>query len=302
MDFKTCNEALDYYYATRNNQFVLRKKKDDLNKIIKKHIAKLNKKIKIYKESLEDAKKIGSLQKKGEYITCNIYRLKKGMASFETIDYETGENITINLDKTLSPSQNAQKLFKKAAKLKTAEKINTKQLANATEECDYLERASLFVTQSDDASGIQAIFDELVTYGYVNSPKNAKKQKEEIISFREFVSPSGYKIMVGRNDKQNERLTMGIAEKSDIWFHTKNIPGSHVILFSQGKTLDEIDDDTVLFAAALAAKYSGAKLGGKTPVDYTYKINIKKPPASRPGKVIYETYYTLLVDPSDVLK
>ena len=101
---------------------------------------------------------------------------------------------------------------------------------------------------------------------------------------------------MGRNDKQNDRLTMGIAKKDDIWFHAQKMPGAHVLLVTGGKNINDIDDESIEFAARLAAKYSSAKMGGKIPIDYTYRSNIKKPPASRPGKVIYDKYWTLYID------
>jgi predicted ribosome quality control (RQC) complex YloA/Tae2 family protein len=230
-------------------------------------------------------------------ITANIYRLQKGMIRFEAADFLTGEPVSVSLDISLTPAQNAQKLFKKAAKLKTAEKINTRQLKDALEERESLGSALLHVQKAEEPADLDEIAWQLEKEGVLREQRKKKAAPPPESKPREFTSPSGYTILVGKNDRQNDVVTMRIADKADIWFHAKNIPGSHALLQTRGTPLEKIDDATVLMAASLAAKYSAAVQSGKTPVDYTQRQNVKKPPGSRPGKVIYDHYYTVYVEP-----
>jgi len=297
MVFGTANEMLDYYYTKRYLYHLLSGRKDALSGLLKKAYAKLEKKIKIYMESLEDAKKAEGLTARAQMITANIYRLQKGMSRFETADFITGEPVQIPLDITLTPAQNAQKLYKKAAKLKTAEKINARQLASALEERESLESALTHVQKAEEISDLDEIAWQLEKDGYIREPRRKKIAPPPESKPREYASPSGFTILIGKNDRQNDIVTMRTADKADIWFHAKNIPGSHVLLQTRGTPLDKIDDATVLMAASLAAKYSAAVQSGKTPVDYTQRQNVKKPPGSRPGKVIYDHYFTVYVEP-----
>ena len=226
-------------------------------------------------------------------ITANIYRLDKGADCLEAEDFESGETVRIQLDKSLTPSQNAQKLYKRAAKMKTTKEIYEKRLKEAVDEDEFLSSSLMFVSKAESAEDIEEI-EGILSKEKVIVRKGSRLP--EVSEPKEYTSPSGYTVYVGRNDKQNDRLTMGIARKGDIWFHAQKMPGAHVLLVTDGRDINDIDDETIVFAAKLAAKYSSAKLGGKTPVDYTYRQNIKKPPASRPGKVIYDKYWTVYVD------
>jgi len=299
MLFTTANDMLDYYYEKRDFDRRLSRRKDFLSGLLKKAVTKFNKKIKIYMESLEEAKNADGLIARAQMITANIYRLQKGIPRFEAADFSTGEPVSIALDIMLTPAQNAQKLYKKAAKLKTAEKINSRQLKDALEERDSLESTLTHVQKAEDLSDLDELSWQLEKEGILREQRRKKPALPPESKPREFTSPSGYSILVGKNDRQNDIVTMRIADKADIWFHAKNIPGSHVLLKTNGKPLDEIDDATVLMAASLAAKYSAAGQSVKTPVDYTQRQNVKKPPGSKPGKVIYDNYFTLYVEPLD---
>ena len=294
--FATMNEALYFYYSARAEHFALKQQKDALNRRLSKILTRLNKKIKTLTDGLEDAKKIDSLIKKGDLITANIYQLKRGQTSFEAMDYQTGKTVRITLDATLTPAQNAQKIYKRAAKLKTTKEIYEARLAQAEDERDFLRSEQVFIEHACSAQELDEIILLLEKEKIFEAPRKRTKTADLHSDPLQFTAPGGYTVYVGRNDKQNDRLTMGIAKKEDLWFHAKNMPGSHVLLVTGGVTLDEIDDDAVVFAAKKAAQYSAAKAGGKTAVDYTYRANVKKPPASRPGKVIYDHYYTVFVD------
>lgn len=294
--FDSVNGMLDYYYSRRLEIFRLAAQRDALLKTVGKLYSKLQKLIHIYEASLQDANKAQKLQQRADYITANIYRLKKGMASFEAVDYETGQTITIPLDVSRTPQETAQKLYKKIAKYKTAAALNSERLERALEEREFLEGVLHFTENAESTDEIADIRHTLVRAGYL-APVNKNKKEEETSSRPlTYTSPSGYTILVGKNDRQNDILTMRVAAKTDLWFHAQKTPGSHVLLLTDGMQLNDIDDETIVMAAELAAAHSRAKQSGKTPVDYTQRKNLKKPPGARPGKVIYDDYFTVYVD------
>ncbi|MEG2624884.1 MAG: NFACT RNA binding domain-containing protein [Christensenella sp.] len=295
-DFSTVNETLDYYYNQRLMISKLRQQRESLYKTINKSYTKLMKLINIYEATLSDADKTQRLQKRADLITANIYRLKKGMTSFEALDYENGENISIPLDVSRSPQDTAQKLYKKISKLKTAALMSAEKLNAAREEQEFLEGALHFTENAEFTEDISDIKHTLIRAGYLSSPPKSKKTAEAPSKPLRFISPSGYEIFVGKNDRQNDELTMRIADKDDIWFHAQKTPGSHVLIVTHGTALNDIDDETVVLAAELAAAHSRARQSNKAPVDYTQRKNVKKAPASRPGKVIYDEYFTVYVD------
>lgn len=295
--FNSANEMLDFYYTKRYEHFKLVQQKDSLIKFLEKNLAKLTKRIKIYNSEIENAARSDKIQKRADAITANLYRLKKGMKEFECIDYETGATVKIELDLSSTPQALAQKLYKKIAKYKKAAKLNTQKLSEALDERDFLYGSMLFAENAQNSADIEEIKQTLTDAGYMSAPSKNKKADKIESEPLSFTAPGGYAVLVGKNDRQNEKLTLHTASKEDIWFHTQKIPGSHVVLFTRGKDLDDIEDEAIEFAASLAAYYSRAKQSGKTPVDYTQRKNIKKPPASRPGKVIYDNYFTLYTDP-----
>lgn len=296
MQFDTCNSMLDYYYTRRAEIFRLTQQKDALSKTVGKLLSRLERRINIYQASLDDIKKASKFQKRADLITANLYQLKKGMQEFETVDYETGETVTVPLDVSLTPQDLAQKLYKKIAKYKKTAAYNSQRLEEAYEEQEFLLGALHYTENAQTSSDISDIRQSLSKAGYLASPPKSKKQKEEESLPLRFESPTGYEIYVGKNDRQNDALTMRTATKEDIWFHAQKTPGSHVLLVTNGVDLNDIDDETIVYAATLAASHSRAKQAGKTPVDYTQRKNIKKPPNSRPGKVIYDDYFTVYVD------
>jgi predicted ribosome quality control (RQC) complex YloA/Tae2 family protein len=294
--FEECNEMLDFYYTRRAEIFRMTQQKEALAKNISRLLGKVEKKITIYRNNISDASRAGKVKARADAITTNIYRLKKGIAEFEATDYETGKQVKVALDLSMTPQQLAQKLYKKVAKQKKSMEMNTAWLKDALDEQEFLLGTLHYTENARDSSDIGEIKSSLANAGYLpKPPKNKAKEQAESLPLR-FVSPSGYDIFVGKNDRQNDILTMRTAAKDDIWFHAQKIPGSHVILSTNGAALDDIDDGTIVYAASLAAHYSRAKQSGKTPVDYTQRKNIKKPPGSRPGKVIYDDYFTVYVD------
>ncbi|MCQ2449679.1 MAG: NFACT family protein, partial [Clostridia bacterium] len=204
--------------------------------------------------------------------------------------------ITIPLNPAWSPSTNAAKYFKDYKKSYTAEQTLTELIDRDEREIEYLESVLETIERSNDLSDLAEIREELVDTGYLRAAR-MQKRKPPKEDFRTFVSPEGFRIMVGKNNRQNDRLTTRIAAKNDLWFHVKNIPGSHVIVFCDGKSVGE---ETILYAANLAAYFSKATASAQVPVDYTPVKFVKKPNGALPGMVIYTTNQTVYVTPKEV--
>lgn len=295
--FSSVNEMLDFYYATRSELQRVAQARTALSRIITKSHQKAQRHIQLCEMSLAESAQIPELQARADQITANLYRLKKGMREFEGINYETGEPVTVELDVSETPAQTAQRLYKRIAKYKRAAALNTEKLALARAEEEFLSGALLYTENAVSLSEISEIRRSLMDAGILSRPKRQAKSTSlpdaEPLRYR---TPSGMTVYVGRNDRQNEKLTHRMAQRDDIWFHAQKMPGSHVVLVADGKDLNEIDDASIVFAAELAAAHSRAKRSGKTPVDYTQRRNVKKPPQSPPGKVTYANYFTVYVD------
>ena len=250
---------------------------------------------------MKEAENADIYKVKGELLTAYIYMIQKGMESIEVQNFydPNYENISISLKKNLTPSENSQRYFKKYNKLKTAKKEITSQMSINKEEIDYLENILLNIENCENLAELQDIKDELISLGYSKASGKLKSKKEIAkltTSPHEFMSSDGVKILVGKNNKQNDHLTLRIADPDDIWMHTKNIPGSHVIIKCAGK---EVSEQTIYEGAMLAAYFSKSKMSAQVPVDYTKKKHVKKPSGSKPGMVIYETNSTMYVTPTE---
>ncbi|MBQ2606507.1 MAG: NFACT family protein, partial [Oscillospiraceae bacterium] len=236
----------------------------------------------------------------GDLITANLYRMERGMASLTTENYysENAEPVTIALDPLLTPQQNAAKYYKRYNKAKTAEVHLREQIQKAETERAYLDSVLQEIAQSETEQEFQEIRRELQETGYLRRSGKEKKELKRSFAPREFRSSSGLRILVGRNNVQNDQLTHKRADRRDIWLHTQKIHGSHVILCTGGL---EPDEQSLHEAAALAAYFSQAKDSANVPVDYTAVRFVKKPAGARPGMAIYETYRTLYVTPDEAL-
>lgn len=248
-------------------------------------------------EDIEAYKTIGDL------ITCNAYNIKKGDKSAQLDNFwnPDGAKLTVQLDETLEPYQNAQKYYKLYKKAKTAQKILSQQIEIAKSDIIYLENTLDQIERAESEFEIKTILDEVYEEGYIKKhefkdstlSKN-KKFGSQKVSFTEKESPSGLKILIGKSAKQNETLTYRIAKKHDLWFHVKDFPSSHVVLLTQGQVPNNED---ILFAAKLCASHSKAGSAGSVFVDYTEILNVKKPKNYRPGMAIYYNYRTIFVSP-----
>jgi len=295
------SEILDTFFTAFKLLDRFKGEKQSLKTILKKEIKRLDKKRSLQTQSANNAEKAENYRIYGELLTANIYRLKKGADEIVVDNFydPEGGTVTIPLDPGLSPAENAQSYFKKYVKAKNTRKAALEQAQKSKEELDYLEGVLLTVEQATTLSDLEEIRQELVEQGYIkNKILKNKADKQPGFSPLSFVSSDGFTILVGRNNKQNDKLTMKIAKDNDIWLHTKDIPGSHVIIKTEGF---QVPENTLREAAMLAAYYSQARYSRNVPVDYTRRKHVKKPRGAKPGYVIYEQQRTAVVNPDEEL-
>ncbi len=290
-----CTAISDFYYSRALKERI-KGRTADLSKLISTNLERLSKKLVIQQKTLKDAENKDKFRKYGDLITASSYMISVGMDKVTLTDYFEPDmpEITIPLSPLLSPIDNAQKYYKKYQKAKTAETEVKKQLENTLCEIEYLESTLTLLENSTELSDINAIRTELAGEGYLKL-YSQKKQKEEKSLPHHFISSDGFDIYIGKNNLQNDTLTLKFANSSDIWFHTKKIHGSHTII-KLGIDKD-IPKQTMLEAASLAAYYSKARFSNQVPVDYTAIKNVKKPRGAKPGMVIYDSYNTIYTTP-----
>lgn len=296
--YTSISELIESFYANRDFAYRIGQKTQDLRKLINQNIERCIRKKDIQMQTLRSIKNRDELRLKGELLTANIYSIKKGMTTVELPNYysENQELIAIELDSNKTPSENAQKYYKAYNKAKRTFEALKDQIKSNDEELAYLESVLTSVNNCTDEQDVKEIRRELREEGYVKKVKNQKDKSKKHSVPLHFISQDGFDIYVGKNNIQNDELTLKFARPRDIWMHTKNIPGSHVIIVSNGQT---IPDTTLNEGAMLSAFYSKAKNSSKVPVDYTEKKNVKKPNGSKPGFVIYETNKTAYITTSE---
>lgn len=294
------SKILEDYYQTKDIKERIHQRSSDLRKSISIKLERLYNKLEKQNQELIDSENSEIFKIKGELLTSYIYMIEKGMESIEVSNFYDPEykNIIISLNKNITPSENAQRYFKKYNKMKTAKKEITHQISISLDEINYLENIMLSIENCDNLLELLDIKEELIKEGFLRGKIKNKKDSKLTTKPNEFISSDGFKILVGKNNKQNDHLTLKVADNNDIWLHTKNIPGSHVIIKTDGKS---VTDETIYEAAMLAAFFSKSKLSSQVPVDYTKKKNIKKPNGAKPGMVIYETNSTIYVTPTEEL-
>ncbi len=296
--YTSFSRLLDDFYEKREQAERVKQKGQDLVKTASNGAARLRRKIAAQEQELAESKNRDKWRVYGELITANLYRMERGMSRLTAQNYYDPDcaDVDIPLDVRLSPQENAAKYFKKYTKAKTAEKYITAQLEKARVELTYLESVLQELTLAESEQDFNDIRAELTDGGYLRA--KGRKQPQRPSKPREFRSTAGLRILVGRNNRQNDRLTAKDAEKWDIWLHTQRIHGSHVILCTGGAQPDE---QSLLEAASLAAYFSQAQNSTKVPVDYAPVKFVKKPAGSPPGFVNYTNYKTILADPSEEL-
>jgi len=300
--YDSVNEAAEAFYQKKSAMYSLKQKSGDLMKFVNNNIDRCQKKLQIQNETLEKAKNKDKYKIFGDLITANIYRITEGMKHIECENFytENNEKIKIPLKEDLSPSKNAQNYYKKYNKEKTAQEETLKQRELNLKEIDYLESVKESIELAESGSEISMIREELTEGGYLKR-RGGKKQgrKKPLPTPMHFISDDGYDIYVGKNNIQNDYVTLKLSRSTDIWFHTKTIHGSHAIV----KTSDamQVPDRTYLQAASIAAYYSKARGSKNVAVDYTEVKNVKKPPGAKPGMVIYVNYNTIYTNPDEEL-
>lgn len=300
INFDRVSQAIESYYISKDIKDRINQRASAMKKSLQIKLDRVNNKIKKQNQELLESEKADDYRVKGEILTSYIYMVQKGMEEVELDNfYDNNSKIRVSLNKNLTPSENAQRYFKKYNKLKNASEEISKQIKINLEESEYLENSLLAIENCDNDKDLKEIREELIREGYIKSYRMPKKDIKPNTQYLKYMSSGGNLIMVGKNNKQNDYLTLRLADNEDLWFHTKNIPGSHVVLKCAGK---KVLDEEILEAATLAAYYSKAKMSANVPVDYTIKKHVKKPSGAKPGMVIYETNKTAYVTPSDEAK
>lgn len=297
-EFTSPSELIEEYYYEKDKFDRLNARSADLQKIVTNNLDRIAKKLNILKATLKECEEMQLLNLYGELITSNIYSIKKGDSSARLLNYysENEEYLEIPLNENKSPSENAQGYFKKYNKLKKSEENAKIQIKLAEEEEQYLQSVLSNILNADNYTEIQDIRNELMETGYIAYKKASKDKRSKPSKPLHFISSDGIEIYVGKNNIQNDYLTLKFADKNDIWLHTKNIPGSHVIIKSKGP----VPETTLLEAATLASFYSKAKNSSNVPVDYTEVKNVRKMSGAKPGMVIYYTNKTIYVTPREL--
>jgi predicted ribosome quality control (RQC) complex YloA/Tae2 family protein len=293
-EYETLGDLLDKVYFARAERERVKSQAADLERWLDNEIAKLNLKTKKLVKEREAAGKLDTFQLYGELLTANSYAIQKGMTE-AVVDnyYEEGTTVTIPLDPRKTPIDNAQRYYSRYTKAKTALIMIAEQLEKTEEDIAYFEMIKQQVMQASPED-IEEIREELAELGFLKARKLKKKSKPKKPAPETYVSSTGIKISVGKNNKQNDYLTFKIASRDQTWLHTKDIPGSHVVIHDTNP-----DEETIREAAILSAYFSKARGSSSVPVDYTEVRHVKKPNGSKPGFVIYFEQKTVFVTPDE---
>ncbi len=286
---------LDKFYSDRSGADRMKQRSGDLFRFVVNLADRLSRKLDIQRQELARSTERDSLRVKGELIHANIRMIEKGMSSVILENYyDNNSPMEVKLDPRLSPNQNAQHYFSEYRKADTAERMLKKLIEKGEAELSYIESVFDLLSRARTDDEIVSIRDELVSQGYLKNHRQ-KNQKPIKIAPKEYISTDGFRILCGRNNLQNDKLTFKDSRKNDIWFHTQKIHGSHTVIITEGR---EVPPSTLEQAALIAAYNSKARDSSLVPVDYTEIKNVKKPSGAAPGKVIYEHYKTAYVRPA----
>lgn len=294
--FDFLSQAIDYFYTYKLENKKIESAKNELAGTVSKLVTKYEKNLEIVNKKLESTKDMENIRIDGEILSANLYKIKPFDSEVTLDNYYTGKPIVIQLNPNLTASQNLQSIFKKYNKLKNTQIACSKQKEEITSALNYFESLFYEIYIQKYIEDLEEIKLELMDQGIIK--KNTKKEKELPSKPLEF-ELGNYKVLIGKNNIQNDKLTFHIASKNDIWFHIKNAPGSHTILRLNNIPIDNVSYETLNLVASLAAFHSKLKNSSKVEVDYTQVKNVKKIPGAKPGMVIYDNYKTLYVEPND---
>ncbi|MBE7065423.1 MAG: fibronectin/fibrinogen-binding protein [Ruminococcaceae bacterium] len=305
-NFSSINLMLDEFYTQKDIVERSRQKKSSIKKQLSNAVSRAEKKLQIYDSALRESENFDNLRIKGELITANMYILKGGESSIDVVNYysDSGEILSIELDKNKSAAANAQIYYKKYKKKKSTYENALQSLKKCSEELAYLKSVEEHLESCVESADIAEIKEELSEQGYYglrqeNNRKSSKKNTTKIAEGSPIstFTTDGYEILIGKNNKQNDTLTLRTSNPNDLWFHVKDAPGSHVILrISQKDCI--ITNKAVTEAAIEAARHSSLKSSSKVEVDYTRVKYVKKPSGAKPGRVIYTNQKTIIVSPN----
>ena len=293
----TFSELLEVFYTKRDGMARRRQRAQTLLKNVKNQRDRTIRRVAVQTEELKATAGREELRKQGDIIIANLHLMKKGMGVLRAADFysEDGAEREIKLDPLKTPQQNAAKYYKDYTRAKTAERVLAEQIKSGKEELDYLTAVIEEITLCDSERDLAEVRQELSDAGYVKRQAGGKKEKRIEPKPMRFKSSTGVEILVGKNNVQNDKLTLKTARKTDVWLHTQKIHGSHVIISG------EPDEKTMEEAACLAAYYSQARESNNVPVDYTLVKNVKKASGGKPGMVIYTDYHTIFANPDENL-
>lgn len=292
------SELLDSFYREKDSIERMRVKSQDLLKLLSNLSERLSRKINTQQAELKACENRDQFRVYGDLLSANMHLIPKGASSIRLQNFynENGEEVDIKLNPELGASKNAQRYYKEYRKAKTAEKKLTEQMAIARSELEYLDTVFESLAMARDEQDLAEIREELAQEGYVRIQRKKRDKNVKISAPLEYIVADSFKVLVGRNNRQNDQLSMRTARKQDMWFHTKNIPGSHTVLLTEGR---EPSMEALVEAAELAAAHSRSKNSSQVPVDYTEIRNVSKPQGAKPGFVNYVNYKTLYVTPRE---
>lgn len=290
---------LDDFYTERDRAERTKQRAQDLFRLLTSTMERITRRMNAQRAELAASEDREELRIRAELINAYQYTLEKGAPFYDVENYyDENRILRIPADPALTPARNAQKYYKEYRKAQTAQRVLTEQIAAGEQELQYIESVFDALSRSQSERELAEIREELAAGGYLKRRRSAKQKAPKALPPMEFCTDDGFSILVGRNNVQNDKLSLKMAAKNDLWLHTKNIPGSHVILVTGGR---EPSGEALVQAAQLAAWFSRARESSSVPVDYTPVRMLRKPQGARPGKVIYDTYRTLSVRPSGEL-
>ena len=300
--FDTAGGMLDAYFETRDKESRIRQRAADVLRLLTNAESRIKKKLDIQREELAECEKADAHKKHGDMITANLWQLTRGMKQAELTDYETWDDekgeygtVVLELDERLTPSANAQKYYKRYAKARNAKVELARQIELGETELSYVYTVFDALTRAETANDLAEIRDELYRSGYASRMKGyAAPKKQPAPTVAKFKTTNGYLVYCGKNNLQNEHIIHKLADRNDYWFHAKGVPGSHVVMVTNGEEPDARDFTD---AASIAAHYSKAAGGAQIPVDYLLVRHVRKVPGAKPGFVTYHTNWTAYVTP-----
>lgn len=289
-EFETINEMINFYIETTKSSESYNNLYSSLVSVVEKEIKKNKRTLKILEKEMDQNRKYEKSKETGDILAANLYSIKRGQKEVVLFDFYNDCNVIITLNPNISPKENLDRYYKKYNKLKRGFEFNLKRYEDVKNEITYLQGVKSFLEESSSIENLSTIKDELVSGRYIKAVKSFKKKKAVILNFGT-IEFKGYQILYGRNNLENDNLTFKVADRNDMWLHSKEVPGSHVIIRWNGEFTDEV----IFKGAEVAAFYSKTLSGEKVLIDYTLKKHLNKPKGGKPGFVTYNNQESILV-------